>query len=110
MNGTPRVGSALAVGRMALPSDLVEGGTKGKALTLLHAWKDQLWQMGGGERPPRPRLPQDGPNEDDTEGEWTSEESEAAAETQSKVVENGDPPKELSQEGAYSGEIHGSCH
>ena len=27
---------------MAIPSDLVEGGTKGKALSLLHAWKDLL--------------------------------------------------------------------
>ena len=60
--GTPRVGPALVVGRMALPSDLVKRGAKGKALMLLHAWKDELWKMGGEKRPPRPRLLQVSPN------------------------------------------------
>ena len=87
---------------MDLPSDLVEGGTKGKALTLLHAWKDQLWEMGGEEKPPGPRLLQGGMGEeDDTDEEGTDDESEAAAEVQSKIVENKGVPKELSQEGAY---------
>ena len=96
---------------MAIPSDLVEGGTKGKALTLLHAWKDQLWEMGGEQRPPRPRLLQGNPNEeDDTDEEWNDEESEAGAETQSEIVENGDAPKELSREGRYSRGMHERCH
>lgn len=87
---------------MDLPSDLVEGGTKGKALTLLHAWKDQLWEMGGEEKPPGPRLLQGGMGEEgDTDEEGTDDESEAAAEVQSKIVENKGVPKELSQEGAY---------
>ena len=101
--GTARVGPALAVGRMVIPSDLVEGGTKGKALTLLHAWKDQLWEMGGEEKPPRPQLLRGSPGEeDDTDGEQTGKESEGDAETQLKIVENGDPPKDLSREGVYS--------
>ena len=101
-NGTPRVGPALAVGRMDLPSDLVEGGTKGKALTLLHAWKDRLWEIGGEERPPRPRLLQDSPNdEDDTDEEWTDERAHAAAEAQHQTPGNGDTPRELSREGTH---------
>ena len=103
-NGTPRVGPALAVGRMALPSDLVEGGTKGKALTLLHAWKDQLWEMGGGERPPRPRLLHGSLNkEEDTDEERIDGEVEAVAETQPTAFGNEDTPKELTGEGACSG-------
>lgn len=90
---------------MVLPSDLVEGGTKGKALTLLHAWKDQLWEMGGEERPPRPRLLRGGLDEADDSGEErTGEESEGDAETQSSIVE--DSPKELSREGTYSWRMH----
>ncbi|KAF9649472.1 hypothetical protein BDM02DRAFT_3230271 [Thelephora ganbajun] len=98
-SGKLRVGSALAVGRMALPSHLVEGGTKGKALTLLHAWKDELWVMGGEERPPRPQLLEDNlDGEDDTVEEWSSEEVEAAAETQLEIIGDGDTPKGLSRE------------
>jgi len=100
---------------MDLPSDLVEGGTKGKALTLLHAWKDQLWEMGGEEKPPRPRLLQGGMDEedeteeDDTDEEGTCDESKAAAEMQPEIVKNGSVPKELSQEGAYPRGMCKSC-
>ena len=67
--------------------------------------------MGGEERPPGPRLLRGDLNEaDDTDEEWTAEESEAATETQSKIVESGDTTKGLSQEGVYSGGMHGSCH
>ena len=101
-NGIPRIGPALAVGRMELPSHLVEGGTKGKALTLLHAWKDQLWTMGGQEKPPRARLLNGEPNEEeDTDEEWTGEEIEAVAETQPENVDDSGTPKELSPEGVY---------
>lgn len=39
---------SLAVGRMALPSDqLRDGGKeKGKAVYVVHTWKDRLWEMG----------------------------------------------------------------
>lgn len=99
-NGTARVGPALAVGRMALPSDLVEGGTKGKALTLLHAWKDKLWKMGGEERPPRPKTLQVNLNGgEDSDEEQTDEEVETVVKTQPGTFRNEDIPKELSREG-----------
>lgn len=95
---------------MTLPSDLVEGGTKGKALTLLHAWKDQLWEMGGEERPPRPRLLRGGSGgEGDTDEEWVGEESETAVGTQSEIFKNENTPRELSREGERSGGMNGSC-
>ena len=85
---------------MDLPSHLVEGGTKGKALTLLHAWKDQLWVTGGEERPPRPRLLDGTANgEDDNEG-WASEEIEEVAEFQPENSGCEDIQRELSPEGA----------
>jgi hypothetical protein len=95
---------------MTLPSDLVEGGTKGKALTLLHAWKDQLWEMGGAEKPPRPRLLQGSLNGEDTDEEWTDEEVEAAAATQSKTLKSGDTPKGLSREGVHVQTMCERCH
>ena len=92
----------MAVGRMLLPSHAVEGGKKGKAVTLLHAWKDQLWVMGGEGRPPRPRLLIAGPDEEeDVDEVWESEEIEADAESQPESSSDRDTPKELSPEGAY---------
>ncbi|KAJ7482215.1 eukaryotic translation initiation factor SUI1 family protein [Mycena galericulata] len=44
----PTLSHPLAVGRMALPSDRIHDGRqeKGKAVYVLHTWKDHLWQMG----------------------------------------------------------------
>jgi hypothetical protein len=101
-NGTPPVGPALAVGRMAVTSRLAKGGTKGKALTLLHASKDRLWEMGGETKPPRPRLPQGTLNrEKGIKGGATS--------AQPKISRNGVPPKELSREGAHSQTVNEDC-
>jgi translation initiation factor 2D len=87
---------------MVLPSHLVEGGTKGKALTLLHAWKDQLWVIGGEERPPRPRLLESSlDGEVDEDEEWASDDVDAGAKTQSKSSNDGDTLKQLSPEGVY---------
>ncbi|KAF9783951.1 hypothetical protein BJ322DRAFT_1109804 [Thelephora terrestris] len=98
-SGKTRIGSALAVARMALPSHRVNKDTKGRVLTLLHAWKDQLWTIGGELRPPRPRLLDGGPNgEDDTHNEWSGEEIEAAAGTRSESTRDGITPKALSPE------------
>lgn len=46
----------LAVGRMALPSDRLEigGKEKGKAVHIIHTWKDHLWDMGCKVAVPRP--------------------------------------------------------
>jgi len=67
--GTYRVGPPLAVGRMTLPSASAKRGTKSKVLTLLHAWKDELWKMGGEGRPPRPRVFQGSPNTEEVNDE-----------------------------------------
>ena len=111
-NGIPRVGPALAVGRMILPSALVEGGTKGRAMNLLHAWKDQLWQIGGEEAPPRPRLLYGSLNgeEDGSDDDWTDGGVEAVVTMQLETLKNEDTPKEFSQEGAYSKRMNGSRH
>ncbi|KAJ7353685.1 eukaryotic translation initiation factor SUI1 family protein [Mycena albidolilacea] len=51
----PTLSSPLGVGRMALASDrLRDGGQeKGKAVYVLHTWKDHLWDMGT-----KPDLPE----------------------------------------------------
>ena len=100
--GTSRVGPPLAVARMVLPSHLVEGGTKGKALTLLHAWKDRLWVMGGEEKPPRPRLLNASPDEEDDSEGPASDGVEVAARIPSGNSSKGGTLKKLSPEGAYS--------
>ena len=56
VNGSPQIGPALAVGHMALTSDQVRGAGKGKAVNIVHTWKDHLWEMGGREDPPAPRV------------------------------------------------------
>ncbi len=40
-------GPPLAVGRMAVNADKIDNGvTKGKAVVVLHTWKDHLWTLG----------------------------------------------------------------
>lgn len=100
-SGKSRVGPALAVARMIYPSEAVKMGKKGKALTLLHAWKDQLWVKGGEVRPPRPQILKAGTNEvDDVDEEWTDEDDESDGGMWSEGSSQGGP-KELSPEGAY---------
>lgn len=51
-----KIGPPLAVGRMAMGSDgMREDGKKGKAVYVLHTWKDCLWELGGGGEVPEPR-------------------------------------------------------
>ena len=46
-------GPPLAVGRMATDSDKVnQSVTKGKAVIILHTWKDHLWSIGSKGGPP----------------------------------------------------------
>lgn len=50
-----RIGSPLAVGHMAVDSDaLSEAAGKGKAVFVLHAWNDHLFDMGHKGNPPDP--------------------------------------------------------
>jgi translation initiation factor 2D len=41
-------GPPLAVGRMMVSEDKMADAGKGKAVKVLHTWKDALWQLGGG--------------------------------------------------------------
>ncbi|KAL5525212.1 hypothetical protein ACEPAF_9081 [Sanghuangporus sanghuang] len=51
------VGPPLAVGRMAMPGARVrEEDAKGKAVRILHVYKDRLWEMGGKGEPPEPEV------------------------------------------------------
>ncbi|KAJ7041154.1 eukaryotic translation initiation factor SUI1 family protein [Mycena alexandri] len=54
----PTLSSPLAVGRMALASDKIQEGRqeKGKAVYVLHAWKDHLFSMGS-----KPDVPEAAP-------------------------------------------------
>ncbi|KAG6916814.1 hypothetical protein DXG01_005196 [Tephrocybe rancida] len=47
-SGSPTLSPPLAVGRMALSSDQLDHGTqeKGKAVYVVHTWKDHLWDLG----------------------------------------------------------------
>ncbi|KAJ7088555.1 eukaryotic translation initiation factor SUI1 family protein [Mycena crocata] len=53
--GNPTLSAPLAVGRMALSSDQIQDGRqeKGKAVYILHTWKDHLWDMGS-----KPDMPE----------------------------------------------------
>ena len=49
------IGPPLAIGRMAVPGERVrEKDAKGKAVRVLHVYKDKLWEMGGKSEPPEP--------------------------------------------------------
>ncbi|CAA7262134.1 unnamed protein product [Cyclocybe aegerita] len=47
-DGKPALSPPVAIGRMALPSDRLRaaGTEKGKAIHVIHTWKDHLWEMG----------------------------------------------------------------
>jgi translation initiation factor 2D len=46
----------LAVGRMVVEGDKMNEAEKGKAVKVLHTWKDALWQLGGGGDIPAPTV------------------------------------------------------
>ena len=52
--GTSTLGPALAVGRMILDGEriIAENITKGKAVNIIHTFKDSLWSMGSKSNPP----------------------------------------------------------
>ncbi|KAL5478889.1 hypothetical protein ACEPAI_2166 [Sanghuangporus weigelae] len=51
------IGPPLAVGRMAMPGTRMrEEEAKGKAVRVLHVYKDKLWEMGGKGEPPEPEV------------------------------------------------------
>lgn len=52
--GTSIMGPALAVGRMIIDGERImkENITKGKAVTIVHTFKDSLWALGSKANPP----------------------------------------------------------
>ncbi|KAH7922526.1 hypothetical protein BV22DRAFT_1070355 [Leucogyrophana mollusca] len=65
-----RVGPPLAVGRMAVDGAvLAQEGAKGKAVIILHTWKDSLFEMGGKGDPPDPAAIAESVEENLEEGE-----------------------------------------
>ena len=61
---------------MALASDEIkEDGKKGKAVYILHTWKDYLWELGGGGDVPEVRDVTVADNE--TEGDADGDEGES---------------------------------
>lgn len=90
-----RLGSPLAVGRMAVTSDTLreadEKDTKGKAVYVLHTWKDSLWDMGVSSKMdvPEPReIPKPAAEETsvgEQEGDKTDAEGEMLADDTAKL-------------------------
>lgn len=83
VNGVPQIGPALAVGYMTLSGDQVGGTGKGKAVNIVHIWKDNLWEKGGKGDPPAQRVVE--LNQPDIDGESpASGEPDPAIETASE--------------------------
>jgi len=84
-DGNPTLSAPLALGRMALPSNELKGKTeeKGKAVHIVHTWKDHFWDMGSKCDPPEDtimKLAAPVADEDSSEGEDTDEESDEESE------------------------------
>ncbi|RDX44971.1 eukaryotic translation initiation factor SUI1 family protein [Lentinus brumalis] len=86
------LGPPLAVGRMAVSSDTLrsadETDVKGKAVYVLHTWKDALWDMGPSKKadPPAPR-----PVQAASEGEQLQPSGSADSEQDGKTGEAASP-------------------
>lgn len=119
VDGVLQIGPALAVGHMALAGDRVGRAEKGKAVNIVHTWKDHLWEMGGKEDPPIPRAIEPSQKTDpEATGDGTSNgvtdpatgttaESAGEVSSQAKDENSTTPPKEetnpLSQQGTSPG-------
>ncbi|KAF8630727.1 hypothetical protein AX15_002748 [Amanita polypyramis BW_CC] len=69
----------LAVGRMAIPADQMTEDAKGKAVLVLHTWKDHLWDMGSKIEVPEPTV-------------FGAEEADAEEANKPEAPEITDPP------------------
>lgn len=103
---------------MALTSDQIREAGKGKAVNIVHTWKDHLWEMGGKDDPPAPRVVELTQKTDsETGGEGiSSDDLDTPAESKPEGLGEGPsqpqvepltaPPKEetnpLSQQGNFS--------
>ncbi|KAI8968620.1 hypothetical protein BD414DRAFT_504220, partial [Trametes punicea] len=90
------IGPPIAVGRMAVSSDTLrsaeEGDVKGKAVYILHTWKDALWEMGPSKKTDVPAPRDLKTSEVDTEEEpaQQAKTETSVAEAESAVDQSGD--------------------
>ncbi|KAM6493195.1 eukaryotic translation initiation factor SUI1 family protein [Amanita muscaria] len=90
----PTLSAPLVIGRMAISSDKMTGNGKGKAVFVLHAWNDHLWDMGSKPDVPEPTVI----------AEVTSEESEESEEIEEGEENEEGEESEESEEGGESEE------
>ncbi|KIK64969.1 hypothetical protein GYMLUDRAFT_56467 [Collybiopsis luxurians FD-317 M1] len=92
-DGTPVISPPLAVGRMAVSSDRLDQ-EKGKAVLVLHAWKDHLWELGSkGEVPPSVPLELEVGDQEEPKPEVEAEaEGEGENQGQGQGVEGKESP------------------
>lgn len=94
VNGAPQIGPALAVGRMALAGDQIRSVGKGKAVNIIHTWKDHLWELGGKDDPPPPRVIE------------INQEKASGADSEGPVSGNSDPVIETTPQSPGEGTSH----
>ncbi|KAJ6526619.1 eukaryotic translation initiation factor SUI1 family protein [Mycena vulgaris] len=84
----PTLSAPLAVGRMALPSDQIQDGRqeKGKAVYVLHTWKDHLWDLGS-----KPDMPEPTSSALESEPEHDAPSEDGTAQDASTSPLEGDP-------------------
>lgn len=98
-----KLGPPLAVGRMALPSDDLKDGMKGKAVLVLHTWKDCLWELGsGGDVPEAQDISQSERREDGEDAEQVVEDTAPGEETEAAPPAAEATSSKLSPQGEYS--------
>jgi len=103
-----RIGPPLAVGRMAVDSEVLsQDGAKGKAVFIMHTWKDHLFDMGYKGNPPdswevKQSETADDCRHDGTEGDVSTGLSVNASGSQSEQtqVDGPNPTMDLTKEGA----------
>ncbi|KAF9256200.1 eukaryotic translation initiation factor SUI1 family protein [Marasmius fiardii PR-910] len=110
-NGVPTLSPPLAVGRMAVSSDqLADGGKeKGKAVWVLHTWKDHLWGLGSKEEPPEDVPIQtgtqaEGSTEEVNDGQTVEDQPAAIANATDKVEDLSTNDNQLPESGDHDAE------
>ncbi|KAG6884615.1 hypothetical protein C0993_009527 [Termitomyces sp. T159_Od127] len=92
IRGAPTLSAPLAVGRMALPGDQLGQGTqeKGKAVFVLHTWKDHLWDLGS-----RGDAPEAIPSDPTSEKASVHTSNETSKDGTSRIETDGAPAEKL---------------
>ena len=87
---------------MALPSDEIrEDGKRGKAVFVLHTWKDCLWELGGGgDMPEALEVAEAGEKENEEEREGGHEVDSTGLITAPEVIA---PTADETPPGAFNG-------